>query len=40
MLVTLLGKVREVKPLQPVKAWYSISVTLFGIVMDVRLEQN
>ena len=38
MLVTLLGIMTSVSPVQPLKASPTIFVTLFGIVMDVRLE--
>ena len=36
MLVTLLGMVMEVRPLQPEKACLLMLVTLLGIVKDVR----
>ena len=39
MLVTLLGIVTEVKPLQPEKADSPILVTLLGIVTEVKLVQ-
>ena len=40
MLVTLLGIVIEVRPLQSQKAFAPIDVTLFGIVTEVRLLQS
>ena len=39
MLVKLLGSVILVKPVQPLNEIYPILVTLFGIVMLVKLEQ-
>ena len=39
MLVTLLGIVTEVRPVQPEKADAPILVTLLGMVMEVRSEQ-
>ena len=36
MLVTLLGMVMEVRPLQLSKAEMPMLVTLFGMVMEVR----
>ena len=39
MLVTLLGIVTEVKPLQPEKAEDPMLVTLLGIVTEVKPEQ-
>ena len=36
MLVTLLGMVREVKPLQPPKAPSLMLVTLLGMVIEVK----
>ena len=36
MLVTLLGMVMEVKPLQPEKAYLLMLVTLLGMVMEVK----
>ena len=36
MLVTLLGIVTEVKPLQPQKASLPMLVTLLGIVTEVK----
>ena len=36
MVVTLLGIVIDVKPVQPEKARLPILVTLLGIVMDVK----
>ena len=36
MLVTLLGMVTDVKPVQPYKAYSPILVTLFGMVTDVK----
>ena len=39
MLVTLLGIVTEVRPLQPEKAEYPMLVTLLGIVTEVRPKQ-
>ena len=39
MLVTLLGIVTEVKPLQPEKALLPMLVTLLGIVTEVKLLQ-
>ena len=40
MLVTLLGIVTEVKPLQPQKASSPMLVTLLGIVTEVKLLQS
>ena len=40
ILVTLLGMVIEVRPLQPEKAYLPIVVTLFGMVMEVRSLQS
>jgi hypothetical protein len=39
MLVTLLGMVMEVKPLQLEKAMRPMLVTLLGMVMEVKPEQ-
>ena len=39
ILVTLLGIVTEVKPLQPSNSFSSMRVTLSGMVMEVKLEQ-
>ena len=39
MLVTLLGMVIEVKPVQPLKAKSPILVTLLGMVIDVKFWQ-
>jgi hypothetical protein len=39
MLVTLLGMVTDVRPLQPWKAEIPMVVTLLGMVIDVRPEQ-
>ena len=39
MLVTLLGMVMEVRPLQPSKAKLPMLVTPSGMVMEVRPEQ-
>ena len=39
MLVTLLGIVTEVRPLQPEKARSPMLVTLLGIVTEVRLQE-
>ena len=39
MLVTLLGMVMEVRPMQPRKANCPMNVTLLGMVMDFKLEQ-
>ena len=39
MLVTDLGMLMEVSPMQPSKALFPMFVTLSGILMDVSLEQ-
>ena len=38
-LVTLLGIVIEVKPVQPLKALFAMHVMLLGIVIEVKLLQ-
>ena len=40
ILVTELGIVTEVRPVQPLKAYCPILVTEFGIVIEERLEQS
>ncbi len=40
MLVTLLGMVTEVRPLQPEKAQFPMLVTLLGMVTEVRCLQS
>jgi hypothetical protein len=39
MLVTLLGIITEVKPVQPLKADLPMLVTLFGIDIDIKPTQ-
>jgi len=39
MLVTLLGMVMEVRPVQPLNASFPMLVTLLGMVMEVRAVQ-
>lgn len=40
MLVTELGIIIEVRPMQPEKAFSPMSVTEFGIVIEVSFEQS